>query len=265
MRNADNMKKASSPAAGNDRDFVGALEKGLAVIEAFERNNPRLTLSEVGRRTGLTRAAARRYLLTLARLGYAESDGKLFWLAPRVLRLGYAYMSTTPLPKLAQPVLDRIGERVQEVASIGVVDDGSVVFLAHSASRRIISAATGVGTRIPAFCSALGRAILASRPEAEIEAFLDAHDFTKLTPKTKTHRQELHDELMKVRAEGYAVSDEELELGLRSIAVPVANARGEVVLAMSVSLHAARMTVEKMVEQALPALLDGRQTLASML
>lgn len=248
-----------------DRDFVGALEKGLSVIEAFDRSHIKLTLSEVARRADLSRAAARRYLLTLARLGYAESDGKWFWLAPRVLRLGYAFLSTTSLPRLAQPILDRIGERTQEVVTVAVLDGRSVVFLAHSASRRIISATTGVGTRIPVYCSAAGRALLAHQPDAEVERFLKAERFDQLTPKTKTEPRELRREIVKVRADGYAVSDEELEIGLRSIAVAVPDSRGQASLSLAVSLHAGRMSVARMIEQCLPELEDGRRELAAMI
>ncbi len=251
--------------AENDRDFVGALEKGLLVIESFDQANAKQTLSNVARRTGMTRAAARRYLLTLARLGYAESDGKLFWLVPRVLRLGYALLASTPLPRLAQPILDGIGERTHEVATVAIREGEDVIFLAHSASRRIISATTGVGTRVPLFCSAAGKAILARQPDEEIERFLKGHNFPRLTPRTKTSFDQLSTEITKVRAAGFAISDEELELGLRSIAVAVPDPRGQVVLAIAVSLHAGRMTVDQMIQNLLPELQAGQQNLASML
>jgi len=249
----------------NARDFIGALEKGLAVIEAFEASESRLTLSEVARKTGLSRAAARRYLLTLSRLGYAENDGKRFWLTPRVLRLGYAYLSSASLPKLAQPVLETVGERTQEVASIAILDGDEILFLARSAVRRILAAATSVGTRFPAYCTAMGRVLLASLPEAEVERHLKAIATQKLTPKTKTGYRELLEELRRARKNGYAVSDEELEIGLRTIAVPVVDSRAKVVLAMSVSLQAGRMSVAKMVREILPELRAGSQTLAAML
>lgn len=248
-----------------ERDFVGALEKGLAVIEAFGPTAPRLTLSEVARRTGLTRAAARRYLLTLARLRYAEPDGRFFSLTPRVLRLGYAYLSTAPLPKIAQPVLETIGEKTQEVASISILDGNEIVFLARSAKRRIVSVTNDVGTRRPAYCTSMGRVLLASRPEAELERLLKTSRPRKHTPKTKTGYRELLREIAKVRAQGYALNDEELEIGLRAIAVPVADSRGEAALAMSVSLHSARMTAAQMIQKILPVLQSGSRTLSAML
>ena len=251
--------------AKGDRDFVGAMEKGLAVIESFDRANAKQTLSDVARRTGMTRAATRRYLLTLSRLGYAETDGKLFWLTPRVLRLGYALLSSIPLPRLAQPILDRIGERVDEVASIAVRENDDVMFLAHSTSHRIVLAKAGVGMRIPMFSSAAGKAILAFQPDAEIERFLKSRKFPKLTPLTKTEFKEQLTELKSVRAKGFAVSDEELERGLRSIAVPVPDSQGRVNLAIAVSLHAGRMTVDEMIKKAVPELLAGSKELTSML
>lgn len=248
----------------HDRDFVGALEKGLSVIESFDRGHARLTLTEVARRTGLTRAAARRYLLTLTRLGYGETDGKLFWLAPRVLRLGYAFMSTTPLPRLAQPIIDRIGERTQEVATAAVLDGDEVVFIAHSASRRIISATNGVGTRIPLYCSAAGRVLLAAQADVDVDRYLSGGPFPKLTAKTRTEIEDLRRSTIRARADGYAISDEELESGLRSIAVAVPDARGKASLSLAVSLHAGRMSVAQMTEQILPELEAGRHELAAM-
>lgn len=251
--------------ADNDRDFVGALEKGLLVIESFNQANAKQTLSEVARRTGMTRAAARRYLLTLVRLGYAESDGKLFWLVPRVLSLGYALLASIPLPRLAQPILDAIGDRTGEIASIAVREGDSVMFIAHSTSYRLVSAKAGIGMRIPLYCSAAGKAILANLPDDDARDFISTRTFEKLTPKSKTTFDELWAELMKVRADGYAISNEELELGLLSISLPVPNAQGRVNLAITVSMHTGRMTVEQMVENILPELRTGQQKLISML
>jgi len=251
--------------AARQRDFVGALEKGLAVIQALGAAASAQTLSEVARRTGLTRAAARRYLLTLARLGYVQIDGRTFVLTPLVLRLGYAYFSTAPLPRLAQPLLERIGERTREVASLVVLDGAEVLFLAQSSRRRIVSAASGVGSRIPAYCAAAGRVLLAARPEGEVERLLRTLRPTRLTPKTKTSIREILAEVAKARQIGYAISDEELELGLRAIAVPVRDARGEVRVALAVSLQAAHLTPAQMVDKLLPELQEGSRELGAML
>ena len=250
---------------GGDRDHVGSLEKGLAVIAAFSAASPRLTLAEAARKTGLTRATVRRHLLTLVALGYAESDERSFWLTPRVLRLGYAYLSSTPLPKIAQPILDQIGERTREVASLATLDGTEVVFLGHSSTRSFVAASTSVGLRLPAHCTALGRAILAHREDGEVERFLADLEPRRFTQHTKTAPEEFRAEIAQARVLGYSVSDEELEIGLRSIAVPVANSQGHVNLGLAVSLQAGRMTVEEMIEQVLPELKSGRAVLETML
>jgi IclR family pca regulon transcriptional regulator len=244
---------------------VAALAKGLAVVEAFDAARPRATLSEVAHLTGLTRAAARRYLLTLVDLGYAESDGKHFWLTPRILRLGYAYLSSAPLPRLAQPVLEQVGEQTQEVASLALLDGHEILFVAHSANRRILSATAGLGTRFPAYCTAMGRVLLGALPEARLAGYLSEVRPVRLTPHTCTGLTELRREIARARDDGYAVSDGELEEGLRSIAVPVSNSRGAAELAMSVSLQAGRMSVAAMRERLLPPLRAAAAALARML
>ena len=249
----------------HDRDFVSSLEKGLLLIEAFDVAQPRLTVAEAARRTELTRAAARRYLLTLVALDYAESDGKYFWLSPRVLRLGYAYLSTASLPKMAQPILDRIGEKTKEVTSLAALVDTEMIFLARSSIRRMVAATSNVGLRLPAYCSAAGRAVLASRSDKEVLEHLKSVKRESLTPHTKTRLEDLMTEIAQVRAPGYSVSDEELELGLRSIAVPVADSRGEVHFAIAVSLLSAHMTTEVMVRDILPHLLAGKRAIESIL
>lgn len=248
-----------------DRDFVGALAKGLKIVEAFEPSTPHLTLTEAARRTGLTRAAARRYLLTLVSLGHAETDGKSFWLTPQILRLGYAYLSTASLPKLAQPILDGIGEKLREVVSLAILDGTEVVFLARSASRRVLSAATGVGMRFPAYCTAMGRVMLAGLSDAEAEQRLADSTIERYTPLTKTDINDLLAEIVVARTTGFSISDEELELGLRAIAVPVTDAQGRAVASISVSLQAAHMTAAEMVETLLPELNAARPMLSAML
>jgi len=249
----------------NQRDFVAALQKGLGIIECFSASHPRLTLSDASRRAGLTRAAARRYLLTLTRLGYAEFDGKFFSLGPRVLRLGYAFLSTASIPRLAQPVLEALGDETREAASLSVLDGADILFIAHSAKRRLLSAMASVGTRLPAWCTSMGRVLLAGMDDGALDRWLKGVRLRKLTPKTVTDAHELMEQLLRARADGYAINDEELELGLRSIAVPVRNSRGEVVLALGISLQAARMTPVTMKQRLLPALQSGSAALSAML
>lgn len=248
----------------HDREFVAAFEKGLAIIEAFDTVVPELTLTAAARKTRLTRAAARRYLRTLVSLGYAETDGKMFRLTPRIMRLGYAYLSTAPLPNLAQPILDRIGERLREVVSLATRDGTEIVFLARSASRRVLSATTSVGMRLPVYCTAMGRIMLAGLADVEAKRLLAAMPRKRLTPRTKVDPRELMVEIAAARKQGFSVSDGELEPGLRSIAVPVTDRQGHVVLAISVSLLATRMSVEEMVKNTLPELNAASRELASM-
>lgn len=235
------------------------------LIEAFDVAQPRLTVAQAADRTKLTRAAARRYLLTLVALGYAESDGKYFSLSPRVLRLGYAYLSTASLPKMVQPILDRIGEQTKEVTSLAALAESELIFLARSSIRRMVAATSNVGLRIPAYCSAAGRAILSSRGDKEVLEQLKKAKRERLTPHTKTRFEDLMAEIAQVRVQGYSVSDEELELGLRSIAVPVADSRGEVHFALAVSLLAAHMSTQEMVREILPHLQSGKREIESLL
>jgi IclR family pca regulon transcriptional regulator len=247
------------------RDYVASLESGLAVIEAFDATHQRLTLTEVAARTSMTRAAARRYLLTLAKLGYADYDGKYFSLDLRVLRLGYGFLSAAPLPRKAQPVLDSLGWQTDEIASIAVLDETAVVFVARSQSRRIFSPTVGVGTRLPAYCSSAGRVLLCGRSDAEVELLVGHMDLVRFTEHTRATPAAVLKAVRAARRDGHAVSDQEYEIGLRSIAVPVPNAHGRVEVAMTVSVQATRMGVEQMLEKILPLLRTRAEQLAMLL
>lgn len=264
MAHVDNAEKPGS-ATGESREYVAGLEKGLAVIEAFGTRHPRLTLSEAAELTALSRASARRCLLTLVKLGYASFDGKYFRLAPRVLRLGHAYLSSTSVAKVAQPVLESISERTHESASVAILDGIEAVFIARSTIRRSLSVGIGIGTRLPAYCAATGRVLLAALPDAKVAALLRESGPHKLTPKTVTDVDKLLKVVQRARTQGYAISDEEIELGLRSIAVPIRDSSGEVLAAMSLAVRAQRMQSHEMVERLLPALEAGRRALAPSL
>lgn len=258
---------ASAEARGpRGRDHVAALANGLLAIEAFSNAQQELTLSEVARRTALTRAAARRYLHTLVAGGYAETDGKHFRLTSRVLRLGYAYLSSAPLPQLAQPILDEIGEQTEDVAALAVLDGMDAVFVACSSPRRIIAALTRVGTRLPALSSSTGRVLLAGRPDDLVARMIErAGRIQKLTPKTLTSRNELKAVVRRARVQGFSVSDDEVEIGLRSIAVPVMNRAGTVVAALGVSVHSARMRADQLARKFLPILIRASRRLEMLL
>jgi IclR family pca regulon transcriptional regulator len=243
------------------RDMVAGLEKGLAIIEAFDESRPRLSLSEAAGRTGLTRAAARRYLLTLTKLGYASFDGKFFSLTPRILRLGYAYLSSSALPARVLPSLEQISAATGESSSAAILDGHDIVYIARSATRHIMSIALSVGTRLPAYCTSLGRVLLAYQDEAALALFFAEGRFEPRTPKTRTSEAALRAALADVHTLGYALNDEELELGLRSLAVPVFDSRGRLVCAINVGVQAVRMSVEDMPRLLLPPLLAAKEEL----
>jgi len=244
-----------------DRDLVASVEKGLGVIEAFSEARPRLSVTDVATVTGLTRAAARRYLLTLAKLGYADFDGKFFSLTPRILRLGHAYLSSTGLPRMVQPFLEQISTATGESSSAAILDDTEIVYVARAATRRIMSINLAVGSRLPAYCTSLGRALLAQMPDANVEDYLRRAELRALTPKTKTKRDAILAALAETRKKGYALVDEELELGLRSLSVPLFDGRGAVIAAMNVSAQVARVTAAGMVRDMLPHLIAAQGAL----
>jgi IclR family pca regulon transcriptional regulator len=241
------------------------LEKGLSIIEAFGAQKRPLTLTQAAEITGHTRAAVRRSLLTLCNLGYAVQDGRHFQLAPRTLRLGYAYVASDPLTKVAQPILEITSERTRESASIAVLDSQDAVFVARSTHRRSLSSGLSVGARLPVYCSATGRVLLSEKTAAEVRFLLNRMSRTQLTPHTRTRLDDILKEIELVRTRGYSISDEELEIGLRSIAVPVRNGRGELIAAMSLSVSTARMSREQAIDQLLPELETARRQFASLL
>jgi IclR family pca regulon transcriptional regulator len=248
-----------------ETDFIGGFAKGLRVIEAFGETKPRLTISDISKETGLDRATARRCLLTLAELGYAAYDGKFFELTPKILRLGHAYLSATPLPRLVQPYLDQLSEKVGQSASASVLDGTEIVYVARAAQKRVMSINLMPGSRLPAYCASMGRVLLAALPEAEARAILEASDRPANTPFTKTGPDDLMAEFARVRRQGYAVIDQELEIGLCSIAVPLENARGRVVAALNIGAPAALATAGEMVERYLPAMREVQAALRQVL
>lgn len=257
------MDQDTSPLA--PRDFVAGLDKGLQVIEAFDQERSRLTIAEVAERTGLTRAAARRYLLTLTALGYMRHEQKQFSLTPKVLRLGQSYLHSARLPRIAQPLLYRLAYALGEAASVGILDQDDLVCVAAVSAGQLISATLQPGTRVPAYCTANGRMLLASLPQAQVERYLARATPERINVHTIVDKCALAQAMARAREQGYAVVDQELELGLRTIAVPVRNFRGEVVAAMNISVHAGRMSVEQMVERCLPALIKFQVELNALL
>lgn len=251
----------ATDAQSAQRSFVRSLERGLAVIRALNVPGRGQTLSEVAAATDLSRAAARRFLLTLESLGYVRAEDRRFVLTPRVLELGHAYLSSLTLPELAQPHLRALVGRVDESCSVSVLDGTDIVYVAREPTRRIMTVAISIGTRFPAYATSMGRVLLAGLPEAQLAARLLACDLRPLTGETLTDVAALTEAIGRVRAQGWALVDQELEHGLRSIAAPVRDAAGRVLAAVNVSTHASRTTLATLHETLLPAL---RETAAAI-
>lgn len=223
---------SESPAGG---EMVRSVAKTLDVIRAFDADHRDLTLSDVARRTGQSRASARRFLLSLESLGFVRSDGQLFSLTPRVLSLGHAFLSSLSLPDVAEPHLKTLTSQLGESTSASVFDGDDIVYVARVQARRIMAVEIRVGTRFPAYATSMGRAMLAFAPPEALEAFLGRVTLEPLTPHTVSDPAVLRDELVRIRERGWAVVDQELEIGLRSLAAPVFNPRGEAIAAINVS------------------------------
>jgi IclR family transcriptional regulator, pca regulon regulatory protein len=252
-------------AGSRDRNQVAGLANGLRAIEAFATSRQRMTLADVARNAGLTRAAARRYLLTLVANGYADFDGKRFQLTSRVLRLGHAYISSVPLPQIAQPVVEELGHRTEESIALSVLEGTESLTIASSAPRRIVGIFTRVGTHLPALSTATGRILLAGKPDDAIREILRSARIQKLTPKTKTSPHQILEEIRGIRRSGYALNDEEVEVGLRVIAVPVRDTGGSVIASMCVSTYSSRYEVGQLTEKFLQPLLNASEQLQRLL
>jgi IclR family pca regulon transcriptional regulator len=248
----------SADASDRNKDHLGGLAKGLRVLEAFDATHPRMTVAETARRVQLSEASARRCLLTLCELGYVRTDGKRYWLDHGALRISHAYAASTPLPRLFQPVLDALSERSRESASLAVLHRDAAVIVARSTARRTMRVGLGVGSRLPLYCSAAGRALLAGWPEEEAKRLLASVPRDRLTASTVTDLRGLLQGLAEVRRRGYSVCDEEIEPGVRSIAVPIQDAAGATVAALTISSRAERMTVSEMVQEYLQVLLRNQ-------
>jgi IclR family pca regulon transcriptional regulator len=243
------------PTVRSRGDFVRSLDRGLAVIRAFGPGHERQTLSDVARSTGLTRAATRRFLLTLQELGYVTFDGRLFALRPRILELGYAYLSTLSLSEIAVPHMKDLVATTRESSSIAVLDGDDIVYVVRVPTARIMTVAIAIGTRFPAHATSMGRVMLAALPAAELDPYLDRASFVAPTRRTITDPDTLRRVLSGIAVQGYALVDQELEDGLRSIAVPIRDRHGDVVAAINVSVHASRANLDTLRRTYLPALL----------
>jgi len=246
---------AAAGLADRETDFVQSLQRGLAVIRAFDADNPTLTLSDVARATGLARAAARRFLLTLVDLGYIRVDGRQFQLSPRVLELGRAYLSSLTLPEIALPHLRAATEELRESSSLAVLDGTDIVYVAHAPAKRILSISIDIGTRDLAFATSLGRVLLAGQDDDWLDHYLANVELPAITPRTINTKSKLRSELMRIRRQGWAFVDQELEDGLRAIAAPIHDAHGNVIAAANLAVHASRWSNDAIRDTLLPHLL----------
>jgi IclR family transcriptional regulator, pca regulon regulatory protein len=245
----------AAPASAPRSEFVQSLERGLSVLRAFSAERPAMTLSEVARTTDLTRATARRLLLTFEALGYVRSDGRSFELTPRVLDLGYAYVSSLKLPDIAQPFMEALSEQVHESVSAAVLDDDEIVYVARVPTKRIMTVAIALGSRLPAASTSMGRALLAELPDDELDTFLARTTVAPATDNTLTDPAELREAILEVRRLGYAIVDQELELGVRSASTVLRNRRGCALAAINVSTHAGRVSLKELRSVFVPQLL----------
>jgi IclR family pca regulon transcriptional regulator len=254
---------AAPPVPGDS--YVQSFARGLEVIRSFSAEARSQTLTEVAARAGLTRAGARRILLTLQTLGYVENDGRLFRLTPRILDLGFAYLSSMPIWDLAEPVMEELVERVKESCSAAVLDGGDIVYVLRVPTHKIMKINLGVGSRLPACSTALGRVLLAGLPDDEVEARLRLSPPQRLTRRTVTDPAVLAERIREARAQGWCLLDQELEEGLVSLAAPVTDRAGRTVAALNISGQANRTSAAAMKRELLPALLEAARTVSELL
>jgi IclR family pca regulon transcriptional regulator len=253
-------------ALSGDPNFMTSLARGLAVIQGFSQRKRHMTVSQLSEKTGISRAAVRRCLYTLQKLGLAGSDdSRHFYLRPRILELGHSYLSSMPLAMAAQPVLEHVSHLLHESCSIATLDGLDIIYVARASVTRIMSVDLCVGSRLPAYCTSMGRILLANLPPEELEACLARVEFTPRTDRTVNNMEKLIQILKMVRRNRYCVVDQELEMGLRSMAVPIQNPAGKVVAALNVGAHAQRASIQEMQTRFLPHLLVAAQELSMLL
>jgi IclR family pca regulon transcriptional regulator len=237
-------------------DFIQSLERGLEVMNSFSRERAHQTLSEVAQMTGLTRATTRRVLLTLTELGYVHQSGRSFSLTPKMLDLGYSYLSSLEVVEVAQRPMERLVEEVKESSSMSVLDGSEIVYVARVPTKRIMTIALALGSRLPAYPTSMGRVLLSGLPDSQIDDYIEQTRLERLTPHTITDPDEFRSAIGNVRAKGFALVDQELEVGVRSIAAPILNGRQEIIAAMNISCHASRVTLGQIRREFRPKLID---------
>ena len=249
-----------------DPNFMTSLARGLAVIQAFQERKRHLTIAQISHRTEIPRAAVRRCLHTLMKLGYVTSDGRTYSLLPKVLTLGHAYLSSTPLAVTAQPILDRLSEQLHEACSMATLEGDEILYIARSATpQRLISVDLSVGSRLPAYCTSMGRILLAGLDDEALEDYLAHADLQVKTSRTVHTPDMLRASIAEIRQQGWVIIDQELEVGLRSIAVPLKDSAGQVLAALNVGTHAGRVSRQELETRFLPVLLEASRELGTRL
>jgi len=266
---AASAPETDGPAPGESPDkpgdsYVQSFARGLAVIRTFNAERPEQTLTDVAAAAGLTRAGARRILLTLQTLGYVEAEGRLFRLTPKILDLGFAYLTSMPFWNLAEPVMEDLSARVHESCSAAVLDRTEIVYVVRVPTHKIMAINLSIGSRLPAYCTSMGRVLLSALGEEELDATLDATPIVAHTPRTITSKEELKTAIAQVRAQGWAVVDQELEAGLISLSAPIRNRQGRVIAALNISGNLQRNTAKQMVKAFLEPLLEASRTVSAL-
>lgn len=254
---------AQAPDKPGD-SYVQSFARGLSVIRAFNAQRPEQTLTEVAAATGLTRAGARRILLTLQTLGYVETEGRLFRLTPKILDLGFAYLTSMPFWNLAEPVMEELSAEVHESCSAAVLDRTEIVYVLRVPTHKIMTINLSIGSRLPAYCTSMGRVLLSALDETALDATLDASPLQTHTPRTVTDKDELKKIIAQVRRQGWAIVDQELEAGLISLSAPIRNRQGRVIAAMNISGNAQRTSAKQMVKTFLEPLQQAAQRVSQM-
>jgi len=255
--------KPSEPATR--REYVQSISRGFAVIKAFSGREDALTISDVAQKTGQSRAASRRFLLTFKELGYVSADDGLFRLTPRVLDLGFTFLSTMRLPEIARSIMEEVVATVRESCSITVLDGMDIVYLARVPAQRIMSISLSVGARLPAYATSMGRVLLAGLDQASIDRYLSEVIPQPLTPRTVTSKEQLRRILGKVREQGWAILDQETEVGIRSVAAPIRDYTGRTIAAINISSHASRVTMKQLRASHLPVVLRAADRISERL
>lgn len=246
-------------------DFIEGMAKGLAVLESFDTERQRLNATLAAQRAGLTRAAARRHLLTLAHLGYLETDGSYFWLAPKVLRFSGSYLASARLPRVVQPTLNRLAAQTGESFSVVVLDGDQVVIIARSGSTRLLAYGLHLGARLPAHATSTGRVLLAAKSRRDFNAWMKGRELPRLTAHTLTDTKKFKALIEEVRSKDYCVASEEHELGVHALAVPLRNMQGGTVAALNVVTQPQRLEAKVIQKELLPLLLDAARELRPLL